>query len=68
MAEQTPGTSGTIQTKETVEKYKSTDKAIIMSPEGKLIPFRTLAKITNDDEDRKEDKNNPDLPKYKYIL
>jgi len=41
---------------------------MIMNPEGKLIPFRTLDRMTKDDEDRKEDKNNPDPPKYKYIL
>lgn len=55
-----------------VEKYKSTEKAMIMGPEGKLIPFVTLNKMSKDDQEGKGEeqvnKNNPDPPKYKYIL
>jgi len=57
-----------MQTNETVEKYKSTERAMIMSPEGKLIPFRTLDRVTKDDGGRKEEKNIADPLKYKYIL
>jgi len=67
-----PGTSGTIQKEvpreKSVERYRATDKAMTMSPEGKLIPFRTLDRVTKDDRGRKEEENISDPPKYKYIL
>jgi len=63
--EPSPGTSGL--TKDT-EKYKSTGKAMILSPEGKLIPFRMMNKVQKDDGDRKEEGNTSDPHKYKYIL
>jgi len=40
--EPSPGTSGS--SKDT-EIYRSTGKAMILSPEGKLIPFRMLDKV-----------------------
>jgi len=61
--EPTPGTSGS---NVTVERYKSKGKAMILSPEGKLIPFRTLNKV--DDKERKETGDIAEPPKYKYIL
>jgi len=62
-AEPTPGTSGSITT---VERYKSKGKAMILSPEAKLIPFRTLNKVN--DEERKEIEDTAEPRKYKYIL
>jgi len=60
--EPTPGTSG--MNKDT-EKYRSTSKTMILSPDGKLIPFRMMEKDT---EDKKEDGNASDPPRYKYTL
>jgi len=57
-----------MQTKETVEKYKSTERAMILSPERKLIPFRTLDRVLKDDGGRNEEGNTSDPQKYKYIL
>jgi len=61
--EPTPGTSGSIAT---IERYKSKGKAMILSPEGKLIPFRTLNKV--DEKEPKQTEDNAEPPKYKYIL
>jgi len=65
--EPTPGTSGMQQKPESreksVERYKSAEKATIMSPEGKLIPFRKLRK-----DEGQENESKPETPKYKYIL
>jgi len=62
--EPTPGTSGS---NVTVERYKSKGKAMILSPEGKLIPFRALNKV-KDDREWKEIGDTSDPNKYKYIL
>jgi len=55
--EPTPGTSGMQRKPESreksVERYKSTEKATIMSPEGKLIPFRKLRKDEGQENDDK---------------
>jgi len=50
-----------------VEKYESKGRAMILSPDGKLIPFRALDKVKVDG-DRKEEGNTSDPHKYKYIL
>jgi len=77
MKEPTPGTSGaTEETKEpnpgssgdTKDKYKSTGRAMILSPDGKLIPFRMMDKLKKDDGGHQEDGNTSDPQKYKYIL
>jgi len=65
-AEATEPTPGTSESNVTVERYKSKGKAMILSPEGKLIPFRALNKV--DDKERKEIGNTSKPPKYKYIL
>jgi len=46
------------------EIYRSTSKTIILSPDGKLIPFRMMEKDTGE----KKDGNSSDPPKYKYKL
>jgi len=61
--EPSPGTSGSAKD---AEKYKSKIKAMIRSPEGKLIPFRKLNKV--DEKEPKQTEDNAELPKYKYIL
>jgi len=60
--EPTPGTSGMNKEKEI---YKSTSKTMILSPDGKLIPFRMMEK---DKGEKKEDGNASDPPKYKHIV
>jgi len=62
--EPTPGTSGS---NIAVEKYESKGRAMILSPDGKLIPFRALDKVKVHGE-RKEGGNTADTNKYKYIL
>lgn len=56
-----PGTSGSSQKMETeekeVEKYKSTEKAMIMGPDGKIIPFVTLDRMSKDDQEGKGEKS-----------
>jgi len=59
--EPTPGTSGINKDKEI---SKPTSKTMILSPEGKLIPFR---KIERDTAEKKGEKSS-DPPKYKYTL
>jgi len=51
-----------------VEKYKSTEKAMMMGPDGKLIPFVTLGRMSKEKEGKEESKKSPDPLKYKCIL
>lgn len=53
-----------------VERYKATEKAMMMGPDGKLIPFVTFGRMSKDQEGKEEgkDKKTPDPQKYKYIL
>jgi len=60
--ELSPGLSG-----EKRDKYKSTGRAMILTPDGKLIPFRMTDRITKEAA-QKEDGNASDPQKYKYIL
>jgi len=60
--EPSPGLSG-----DKKDKYKLTGRAMILSPDGKLIPFRMTDKIRKEG-GQKEDGNTSDPQKYKYIL
>jgi len=57
-----PETSGEMK-----DKYKSTGRAMILSPDGKLIPFRMMNKV-KDDGGKKSDGNTSDPQNYKFIL
>jgi len=59
--EPTPGTSGINKDKEI---SKPTNKTMILSPEGKLIPFRMIERDTAG----KKGEKSSDPPKYKYTL
>jgi len=60
--ELSPGLSG-----EKRDKYKSTGRAMILSPDGKLIPFRMTDQIRKAG-GQKEDENTSDPQRYRYIL
>lgn len=74
-----PGPSGNSQTissrENSVEKYRTTKRSMIMGPNGKLISFVTFDRMTKEDsegkdgiKDKEAGKDSPDPPKYKYIL
>jgi len=59
-----PGTSGS---NVAVEKYESKGRAMILSPDEKLIPFRALDKVKVDGE-RKEEGSKSEPNKYIHIV
>jgi len=73
--EPSPGTSRDEGTKELSpglseenrDKYKSTGRAMILSPDGKLIPFRMTDKITKEAA-QNEDGNASDPHLYCYFM